>query len=272
MRSAKVSADDPSVALRAPAPVVPKAWPPPTKRRWRLGRRSWYPKYFARMRSQYFDHCHSFLRAFSATGGAPQTSPFPQGSLGLTALKTPAAGAALRPGGSAGTSNRSRQPTGDSSSPVPRGKAQEGGTPSWFPAQAGKNPDHFSRRHVRREKYSSRSEVSGPPWRARPSGVPSPPAGTPGLARGNGSAISTKRLTERSVDQRPPLGGLWSAPEHSALPSSQRPKGAETGPPRPNVPRYIWAKLNFSQRTSFSPSGSSTFNGMTALETLMRWM
>ena len=56
-------------------------------------------------------------------------------------------------------------------------------------------------------------------------------------------------LTERSVDQRPPLGGLWSAPERSALPSSQRPLGAETGPPRPNVPRYIWAKLNFSQRT-----------------------
>ena len=110
----------------------------------------------------------------------------------------------------AGASNRSRQPTGAPRpaaaaapsppkslrgqvdcrcfqqkqaadqglpSPVPRGKVQEGVPPSWFPAQAGKNPDHFSRRHVRREKYSSRSEVSGPPWRARrPSGVPSPPA------------------------------------------------------------------------------------------------
>ena len=82
MRSAKVSADNPSVALRAPAPVVPKAWPPPTKRRWRLGRRSWYPKFFARYRSQNFDHCHSFLRAFSAPGGARKRPPFHKGAFG----------------------------------------------------------------------------------------------------------------------------------------------------------------------------------------------
>ena len=137
-------------------------------------------------------------------------APFPQGSLRLTALKTPACKAAKRRAGQQVLSTEAGSRPGDlrpaaaaallppkplrgqadsryfqqkqaadrgPSSPVPRGKAQEGGTPSWFPAQAGKNPDHFSRRHVRREKYSSRSEVSGPPWRARrPSGVPSPPA------------------------------------------------------------------------------------------------
>ena len=56
--------------------------------------------------------------------------------------------------------------------------------------------------------------------------------GTPGLARGNGGAISTKHYTERSVAARPPLGGLWAAPERSDWPSSQRPGGAETGPSR----------------------------------------
>ena len=93
----------------------------------------------------------------------------------------------------AGTSDRSRQPTGAPRpaaaaapsppkplrgqvdcrcfqqkqaadqglpSPVPRGKVQEGVPPSWFPAQAGKNLNHFSRRHVRRETFFSRSEVS----------------------------------------------------------------------------------------------------------------
>ena len=65
-----------------PAPVVPKAWPPPTKRRWRLGRRSWYPKFFARYRSQNFDHCHSFLLASSATGGARKRPPLHKGALG----------------------------------------------------------------------------------------------------------------------------------------------------------------------------------------------
>ena len=109
----------------------------------------------------------------------------------------------------AGSSNRSRQRTGDSRPPaaaglspampprgepdrwrfqqkqaadrglpssVPRGKVQEGVSPSWFPAQAGKNPNHFSRRHARREKFLSRSEVwpQGRLWavlRPRPSGV-----------------------------------------------------------------------------------------------------
>ena len=56
--------------------------------------------------------------------------------------------------------------------------------------------------------------------------------GTPGLARGNGGAISTKHYTERSVAARPPLGGLAAAPERSDWPSSQRPGGAETGPSR----------------------------------------
>ena len=64
------------------APVVPKAWPPPTKRRWRLGRRSRCPKFFARIRSQNFDRCHSFLLASSATGGARKRPPFHKGALG----------------------------------------------------------------------------------------------------------------------------------------------------------------------------------------------
>ena len=113
MRSAKVSADDPSVALRAPAPVVPKAWPPPTKRRWRLGRRSWYPKFFARYRSQNFDHCHSFLLAFSATGGARKRPPFHKGAF---CHATPAAlPPAKPPSGEPDRRrfNRSRQLTGD---------------------------------------------------------------------------------------------------------------------------------------------------------------
>ena len=137
MRSAKVSADDPSVALRAPA-------------------------------------------------------PFPQGSLRLTALKTPACKAAKRRAGQQVLSTEAGSRPGDLrpaaaaapsppkslcgqadrrhfqqkqaadrglSSPVPRGKVQEGESPSWFPAQAGKNQDHFSRRRVRREKFFSRSEV-----------------------------------------------------------------------------------------------------------------
>ena len=57
-------------------PVVPKAWPPQAKRRWRLGRRSRCPKFFARYRSQNFDRCHSFLLAFSAAGGARKRPRF----------------------------------------------------------------------------------------------------------------------------------------------------------------------------------------------------
>ena len=77
-----IPGSNPSVALRAPAPVVPKAWPPPTKRRWRLGRRSRCPKFFARMRSQNFDRCHSFLLASSVTGGARKRPSFHKGALG----------------------------------------------------------------------------------------------------------------------------------------------------------------------------------------------
>ena len=60
--------------------------------------------------------------------------------------------------------------------PRPSGKGPGRGIPFLVSgASAGKNPNHFSRRHARREKFFSRSDVSGPPWRARrPSGVPSP--------------------------------------------------------------------------------------------------
>ena len=57
-------------------PVVPEAWPPQAKRRWRLGRRSRCPKFFARYRSQNFDRCHSFLLASSAAGGARKRPRF----------------------------------------------------------------------------------------------------------------------------------------------------------------------------------------------------
>ena len=63
-------------------PVVPKAWPPQTKRRWRLGRRSRCPKFFARYRSQNFDRCHSFLLASSAAGGARKRPRFAKRSPG----------------------------------------------------------------------------------------------------------------------------------------------------------------------------------------------
>ena len=64
-------------------PVVPKAWPPQTKRRWRLGRRSRCPKFFARYRSQNFDRCHSFLLASSAAGGARKRPRFAKRSPGI---------------------------------------------------------------------------------------------------------------------------------------------------------------------------------------------
>ena len=63
-------------------PVVPKAWPPQAKRRWRLGRRSRCPKFFARYRSQNFDRCHSFLLASSAAGGARNRPRFAKRSPG----------------------------------------------------------------------------------------------------------------------------------------------------------------------------------------------
>ena len=44
------------------------------------------PKFFARIRSQNFDRCHSFLLAFSATGGARKRPPFHKGAFGTRAL------------------------------------------------------------------------------------------------------------------------------------------------------------------------------------------
>ena len=62
--------------------------------------------------------------------------------------------------------------------PRPSGKGPGRGSPFLVSgASAGKNPNHFSRRHARREKFFSRSDMSGPPWRARrQSGALSPPA------------------------------------------------------------------------------------------------
>ena len=155
---------------------------------------------------------------------------------------------------------------------VPRGKVQEGEAPSWFPAPAPERiriifPATRAAGKILLTERRVGAALAGP----APKRSAIATGGTPGLARGNGSAISTKHYTERSVAARPPLGGLAAAPERSDWPSSQRPKGAETGPSRPNVPRNIWAR-SFQSAKSLSPSGSSTFRGMTALETLMRWM
>ena len=72
--------------------AVPRAWPPPTKFRpeiWGVGQvvvpygRQLLlrcPKFFARMRSQNFDRCHSFLLASSATGGARKRPPLHKGA------------------------------------------------------------------------------------------------------------------------------------------------------------------------------------------------
>ena len=175
-------------------------------------------------------------------------APFTQGSLRLTAPKAPAAEAAPRPSGQQALPIEAGSRPG-TFVPRPPGKGPGRGHPflvsgasrkesgSFFPATCAAGKILLAERSVG-------AALAGP----APKRSAIATGGTPGLARGNGSAISTKRLTERSVAARPPLGGLWSAPEHSALPSSQRPKGAETGPPRPNVPRYIWAKLVFSQR------------------------
>ena len=112
----------------------------------------------------------------------------------------------------AGTLNRSRHPTGDprpspparseAPAPVP-GKVQEGAeSPFLVSASGGKKQDHFSRRHVRREKFLSRSDVqrrprpngAGPPL--HPSAVQGPlrrcrrgpwPSCRPRAARGRGS-------------------------------------------------------------------------------------
>ena len=45
-----------------------------------FGRRSRCPKFFARIRPQNFDRCHSFLLASSATGGARKRPPLHKGA------------------------------------------------------------------------------------------------------------------------------------------------------------------------------------------------
>ena len=137
MRSAKVSADDPSVALRAPAPFTQGSL------------RLTAPKASRRQSRQ----------AASRIAGTPIEAGNRPGTPVLPPQRPFHRQSRQAASRVAGTSNRSRQPTGDSRPPVPRGKVQEGDSPSWFPAQAGKNLNHFSRRHVRREKFFSRSEM-----------------------------------------------------------------------------------------------------------------
>ena len=97
----------------------------------------------------------------------------------------------------------------------PSGKSPGRGFPFLVSgASAGKNPNHFSRRHARREKFFSRSDVSGPPWRARrPSGAPSPPAERRGWLVE--MAEPFPRNTSRSDVSGPP----WRARRPSGAPS-----------------------------------------------------
>ena len=114
----------------------------------------------------------------------------------------------------AGTLNRSRHPTGDPRPPSPArsaapapvlGKVQEGAeAPSWFP----------------------------------------PPAERIGIIFRHGMYVTKNTSHEATCGRGPPLSGRSSsAPKRSGKSSSQRPqRGAGSGSPRPNVPRYIWAK------------------------------
>ena len=147
----------------------------------------------------------------------------------------------------AGTSNRSRRPTGDLRPPSFGEKSRKGFPLPGFRRWRRKESESFFPAACTAGKILLTERRVGAAW-AGPAPKRSAIAtgGTPGLARGNGSAISPKHLTERSVGG-PAFAGP-PAPERSGWPSSQRPSGAETGPSRPNVPRYIWAKSSFSQR------------------------
>ena len=117
----------------------------------------------------------------------------------------------------AGTLNRSRHPTGDPRPPSPArsaapapvlGKVQKGAeAPSWFP----------------------------PPMAAERIGI---------IFR-HGVYVTKNPSHEATCGRGPPRKGRSSsAPKRSGKSSSQRPqRGAGSGSPRPNVPRYIWAKF-----------------------------
>ena len=133
----------------------------------------------------------------------------------------------------AGASNRSRQPTGDSRPPSLGEKSRKGFPLPGFRRQRRKESESFfpATRAAGKILLTERrvgAALAGP----APKRSAIATGGTPGPARGNGGAISTKHYTERSVAARPPLGGLAAAPERSDWPSSQRPGGAETGPSR----------------------------------------
>ena len=211
------------------------------------------------MRSQNFDHCHSFLLAFSATGGARKRPPFHKGAF---CHATPAAlPPAKPPSGEPDRRrfNRSRQLTGDprpaAAAALPPPKPLRGQADSRHSQQkqaADRGPPSLRRSGPLAAEAALRpggSQALPTEAGSRPGTlVPRPPGKGPGrgfpfLVSGASRkelesffpatcAAGKILLTERSVDQRPPLGGLWSAPERSALPSSQHPKGAETGPPR----------------------------------------
>ena len=138
-------------------------------------------------RSQNFDHCHSFLLASSATGGARKRPPFHKGafchatpaalppakppsgepdrrrfnrSRQLTGDPRPAAAAALPPPkplrGQADRRyvDRSRQPTGDPRPPF-LGARRSIARPSWEKSRKGPEPLPGFRRRWRRKEAES---------------------------------------------------------------------------------------------------------------------
>ena len=152
------------------------------------------PKFFARIRSQNFDRCHSFLLASSVTGGARKRPPFHKGALGTGDADCRVGPAGLLamamvfchsgersdvgirpfydergfgpPHERRGTARRVVVPYGwlrraaaialgsgaQRSVRARPGKSPgRGRSPFLVSASGGKNRDHFSRRHVRRE-------------------------------------------------------------------------------------------------------------------------
>ena len=71
-----------------------------------------------------------------------------------------------------------------------------------------------------------------------------PPAERIGIIFRHGMYVTKNTSHEATCGRGPPLSGRSSsAPKRSGKSSSQRPqRGAGSGSPRPNVPRYIWAK------------------------------
>ena len=184
-------------------------------------------------------------------------------------MKIPTAKAALRRAGSLALPTEAGSRPG-TLVPRPSGKGPGRGSPFLVSgASAGKNPNHFSRRHARREKFFSRSDMSGPPWRARrQSGALSPPAERRG--RLGEMAEPFPRNTSRSDVSGPP----WRARRLSGAPSppaERRGWLVEMAPPFPrNTTRSeVWPQGRLWAVLRPRPSGV-TGHRLSALGALRR--